>query len=415
MAKNFAAIYARTGDSIALQQSFFAVEETTKGTLKGPTGADFFYTRAGGAITHTQPKVSSEHRSGRHNNDIYAEKKSTEWTVPAFVNINTAVAAGATELDPAVRVLWKSLLGRETVGAGVTFDAATDPDITFSLFENGDKWSQQARGSFVESGTITLPGNGVSGLEFSGRCADRLRVGISKSVIDNDGGNTITLAVAAEAKRFPVGCLVMLVEANGTTRSADTADGTYRKVTARDTGTGIITVDGAALADADGSVALTPIYLCYAEPVTPVGISGIQTGLVGQITISGLASGACLRSATVTLTNNHEVVDYCYGHDGLDTPFFVPGGRLDVAVELEMNLNDQLIGLLDDLETFTSQNINLFLGNQATRHFKVELPKIIFDVPSTSLPESGSIPVSFSGMGFQTTLDAADEVKVKYL
>jgi hypothetical protein len=415
MAKNFASIFARTGDSIALEQKFFLVKETSKGTLIGPTAADFLYTKQGGSVNHTQPKVSSEHRSGRHNTDIYLEKKKTEWTLPMFININVGVGAGTTEVDTSVRLLWESLLGKETVSSGLIYDASVDPDITFSLFENGDKWAQQCYAAFPEEAEISLPGDGVAGVQFKGRCANRHRVGIGKSVVDNSGGNTVELTTPAHAKRFPVGALVMLVKSDGVTRSTDTATGTYRKVTARDTTTGIVTLSGAALADADGTAG-TGIYLCYAEPASPTGIANIQTGLKGSVSVDGLGGTLGLvRSAKVTLKNNHEVVDYGYGTDELAPPYFIPGGRLDVAVEIEINLNDNVIQFLDDLDAFEAQAINLFLGNTATRHFKIELGKVFFDVPSTSLPQNGSIPVTLSGTGFQSALDAADEVKVKYL
>jgi len=414
MAKNFANIYNRTGDSIALNQKFFAVKEITKGLIVGPANDDFFFTKDGGAITHTHPKESSSHRSGRHNTDIIRKKKVTEWNIPTFVNIDVDVAAGITEVEKGIQLLWESLLGKATISSGVIFDSTTDPDITFSLFENGDKWAHQAFGCAVESNAISLPGDGEAGFEWSGRGADRKRVGVGRSDADNNAGNTITLQAATEAKRFPVGSLVMIIEADGLTRSADTAPGTYRTVTARDTGTGVVTLDGAALADADGSG--TPVYLAYAEPDAPVGIANIQTGLVGSISVDGLGGiVGCVRSASVTLTNNHEYVDYCYGTDALASPFFVPGGRLNVETELELNLNDLLIEFLDDLEEFTAQDIDMILGDATTRHFKMDLPKTIFDVPSVSVPSEGSIPVTFSGMGFQTALDNADEVTVSYL
>jgi hypothetical protein len=418
MAKDFASIYARAGDSIALEQSFFAKLETVKGTLIGPTDTDFFFTMGGGAITHTQPKQSSPHRSGRHNTDIFREKKATEWSIPTFVNIDTALgAAASTEVEAGIRLLWKSLLGKEDISAGAVYTSADVPDLTFSLFENGDKWAQQAPGSYVESCGMAAPGDGQAQLDWAGRSADRIRVGIGQSTAVNDGGNTVTLLVATEAKRFPVGGLVMLVEGDGTTRSADTLGGTYRTITARDTGTGVVTIDGAPLADADGSGgAGLELYLVYAEPETPTGIANIQTGLVGSISVDGLGGTVpCVRSFSVNFTNNHEAVDYCYGTDGLATPFFVPGGRLAVEIEMELNLNDSLIELLDDLDEFEAQDIDFILGDVAGRHLKIDIPKGIFDVPSTTLPEEGSIPVTLSGMGFQTSLGAADEVTVSYL
>lgn len=418
MAKNFAAIYARTGDSIALNQKFFAVEETVKGTLKGPVDTDFFYTQEGGGVNHTQAKNSSSHKSGRHNTDVTLDKKTTEFTLPMFVNIDTQAAVGVAEVDLAVRLLWKSMLGKEDIsGVGVVFDSSVDPDITFSLFENGDKWAHQLRAAFIESVAMNFPGDGQSGFEFAGMAADRTRVGVAKSISDNNqtgGTNLITLANVKEAKRMPVGSLVMIIEADGSTRSADTLNGIYRKVVSRDLVLGTIVIDGADLADADGSG--TPIYICYAEPEAPSAIANIQTGLVGSVDIDGLGGVVdCVRNATVNLANGHELVNYCYGSDSLATPFFVAGGRLNVEGEFEINLNDNVIEFLDDLETFESQVINLVLGNSAGRHLRVDIPKMIFDVPSVTVPAEGSIPVTISGQGLQTALDAADEVKVSYL
>ena len=415
MSKNFANIYNRTGDSIALEQSFFAKVEATKGTIVGPMDTDFFFTLGGGAITHTQPKQSSPHRSGRSNTDIFREKKVTEWNIPTFVNIDTALGApAAAEIDPAIRLLWQSLLGKEDTAAGAVYDSSIVPDLTFSLFENGDKWAQQVPGAYVEANSFTAPGDGQAQMEWSGRGADRYRIGIGLFTTDSNTTNIITLDNISEAKRFQVGGLIMIVGADGLTRSTDTAGGTYRKITAINKATAAITVDGAVLADADGTAEST--YLCYAEPESPTGIANIQTGLVGSIDVDGLGGTVpCVRSFNLTMTNNHEPVDYCYGSSGLVTPIFVPGGRLSIEVEMELNLNDSLIELLDDLDSFEAQNIDFILGDSAGRHLKIDIPKAIFDVPSTSLPEEGSIPVSLSGMGFQTSLGLNDEITVSFI
>jgi hypothetical protein len=48
------------------------------------------------------------------------------------------------------------------------------------------------------------------------------------------------------------------------------------------------------------------------------------------------------------------------------------------------------------------------------RFLEIDLPKVIFQVPSIDVPETGSIPVSFEGTAYQTALDAADEIVVSY-
>jgi len=83
----------------------------------------------------------------------------------------------------------------------------------------------QARGCFVQGANMTLPGDGEATIEWSGSGKDALYVGrIGKSVTNNTGGNTITL-VSGDGAQFKkaIGALVMIVEADGTTRSADTS------------------------------------------------------------------------------------------------------------------------------------------------------------------------------------------------
>jgi hypothetical protein len=420
LAKNFATEYNKTGDSISLNQSVFVVLESTKGTFAPPTDTDFVFTLAGSSVTHTQPVTSSPHRSGRHNTDTFAEKKSTEWELPTFINIDTAQAGGDTAREPGMAVLWRSLLGNQTDTGGVSsvFESSVDPDITFSLYENGDVWSQQVRGSFTESMSLSAPGDGQAQCSWSGAGADRLRVGIGRTVANNDGGDTITLAVVTEAKRFPVGAQVMIVEGNGTTRSADTLNGTYKTVLETNPATGVVRLSGGNLTDADATTDPNgaQMFLAYAEPETPTGISNIQTGLVGSIAIDGLGGTvACVRNFELTLNNNHERVNYCYGTDGLATPFFVAGDRLSVELTVEMNLNHSTVEWLYDLDQFTAQDIDFVLGDSTGRHLKIDLPKIIFNIPTTTLPETGSIPFSADGVGYQTSLGSADEVTVSYL
>lgn len=410
--KNYADIYNSSNDSVSLDQRFYAVLEGTKGTLTAPTDTDFFYTLGGGSISYTQPLESSPHRSGRHHTGDIKKKKETSFSFSTYFNIDETLGAASTaEIDPAVRMLWKSLLGKEDItGGSPVFTSATAPDLTFSLHEVGDRQARQARAAFVNQGTVNLPGNGEATIDWSGRAADSVLVGIGKTTISNDGGNTITLQTG-EGDLFPVGAMIMLIEADGTTRSADTAGGTGRLITSKSGD--IITVSGAALADADGSA--SEIYVVYAEPEAPTAIDNPVTGLVGSMAFAGLTND-CFRSATLDINNDHEIVDYCFGTDGLASPFFVPGSRLTVAPSIEMNLNDEVIRLFNRVQSFEAQDIDIVLGDSAGRHFKVDMPKVTFPVPDFAYPDTGSIPVTFSdGIVKQTALDAADEITASFL
>lgn len=413
MAKNYRDIYNSANDSIALEQRWYAKLETTRGQLAIPTDADFFYTLGGGSINFSQPRETSPHRTGRHNTSTIKKKKEMGWSLSTYFNINESLGAPSTaEIDPAMRMLFKSLFGAEDVtGGSPVYNTSTPPDLTFSLFEVGDKWARQGRGAFVQDATLNFPGNGESMIEWSGNGAESYLCGIAKSTADNDGGNTITL-LTADAARIPVGAIIMLIEANGTTRSADTPNGSARTVTAKSTN--VITVSGAVLADADGSGGSAPIYVCYYEPTTPTAINNPVTGLVGTFELNG-TSFACLRSGVLKIANGHELVNYCYGADALHDRIFVPGSRVTITFAMELNLNHEVLEFFNGLTAFTASDIDLVLGSASGRRFHAVLPQVDFPVPAFSIPDTGSIPVTFEGTAQQTGLEAADEITASFV
>jgi hypothetical protein len=203
----------------------------------------------------------------------------------------------------------------------------------------------------------------------------------------------------------------MLVEANGTTRSADTPDGSPRTIVS--VLGDVVTLSGAVLADADGSGLGAPLYLCYYEPATPVGIDNPVTGLVGSFAVTGF-SAICARTVSVNVKNDHELVNNCYGKDSLSGAFYVPGSRLTAEVSFESNMNENIMKLFKSVEQFTGQDLLIILGEAAGRRLEVTLPKVIFSIPSYAIPDTGAVPVTFSGVAYQTAFDAADEISVHF-
>lgn len=412
MAKNYKNIYDNTGASIALEQRWYAKLETTKGQLIAPQNTDFFFALQGGSISYQQPFESSPHRSGRHHTDIIKKKKETSFSFSTYFNIDTTLgAASSAEIDAPVRLLYKSLMGFENVSSGAVYNSSVTPDLTFSVFEVGDKWSRQCPGGFIQGANMQFPGNGEATAEWTGAAKEAFFIGIGKSTIDNDGGNTVTVQTG-EGDRFRVGGLVMLVEADGTTRSADTPAGSARTITA--ISGDVVTLSGAVLADADGSGVGLPLFLSYYEPAAPTAINNPVTGLTGAITVAGLTMD-CFRSASVNIQNNHEVVDYCYGTDGLASPFFVAGARLTAEVSIEMNLDHELVEFFNRVQDFDAQDLLIRLGAASGRRLEIDLPKVLFPVPEFTTPDEGSVPVTFTGNAYQTVLDAADEVVVSFI
>ena len=418
--KDYASIFNSSNDSSALEQKWYLKAETTRGLFIVPLNTDFFYALAGGNIEFAQGFEVSPHRSGRHANNIIKQKKTLSWSLTTFFNIDETVSPGGpTEIDQAVRSLFTSLMGREFVRVsgpdpfdGLEYSAITAPNITFSLFSCVDKFAQQARGCFVSDCEMTFPGDGQAQLSWSGMGKDATTIGMSVSVIDNNAGSTVTVA-AGDGRQFKEDGLVMLIEADGFTRSADSPDGTALVVSgiAGDV-VSLSDLAGApvVLADSDGSGVGLPIYLVYYEPAAPAAIDNPIVGLRGSITVGGLTATNCIRNLTISCANNHENVDYCFGQDSLAGPLFIPGDRFMATVELTINMNKEMVSFYRDIEEFVTKSIDLELGENTSRFFKALLPKVQFPLPSIPVPDSGSIPVSFSdGIALQTAQDAADE------
>lgn len=408
--KNYASLYNSTGDSSALIQRMFVKLEPVRGQLTIPLNADFMYQIGGGSLNFSQPINPSPVRSDRDNVTAIKEKKSLEWSIPSLIMIDTTLGTPqAAEVDPAIRVLYKSALGYEDTSAGAVYNNSVIPDITFSIFEIGDQWAKQARGCFVDGAEISLPGDGQSQHTFSGMGAESYLVGIGKSVTAN-ATNTVTLDTG-EGKRFPAGSKVMIVKSNGTTLSTDTPAGTARTVTAV-TGD-VVTLSGANLTDSDGTV--NPVYLCYYEPQAPVAINDPQTGLVGTFVSGSIPGNPCIRSATISIQNAHEAVNYCWGVDALSGAYFVPASRMTATVSIELNLNHDLVEFYNAVQSFEAQDLIFRLGDTSKRYMEIEMAKVIFQVPAISVPDTGSIPVTFEGTAYASAAGAGDACVVRFI
>jgi hypothetical protein len=410
MAKNYAAIYTSGNDSISLEQRLYLKLEPVRGQIAVPGNGDFLYSLAGGGIEFSQPFESSPHRSGRHHNNTITKKTETTFSFSTYFNIDTTLgAASAAEVDQPVRTLFKSLLGFEDATAGLLYNASIAPDLTFSLHEVGDMWARQAAGAFVQSGNMQFPGDGEATVEWAGDAKTAYFAGIGKSIVNNSA-NTVTLGVG-EGDRFSVGAQVMIIKSDGSTRSTDTPSGSARTVTA--VVGDVVTLSGVALTDANGSV--TPVYLCYYEPSAPTGIDNPVTGLVGTVSIASLGGSICVRSASINVQNNHEIMNFCYGEPGLGGPLFTPAERMTAEVEVELNLNHETFALINRIRDSEDQDISIVLGDAAGRHFEALMPRVIFSVPTFAVPDTGTIPVTYAGQAYQTVLDAADELTAKFI
>ena len=64
---------------------------------------------------------------------------------------------------------------------------------------------------------------------------------------------------------------------------------------------------------------------------------------------------------------------------------------------------------------FDGQDITAIVGDATTRHAQFEIPRSILRYPGFTLPDTGSIPVSFTGTAFETDFAEADELTVSFI
>lgn len=411
MAKDFSAIYSQ-GDSIGLEYKTFIKEETTKGTFEIPAGTDFIDTLSGTTGSLALPFSPSPSKSGRHNQSVIIEKEATTWSVVSLFNFTETGAWAATGVDLAWRALMKNLLGKETVNASdITYDTATPPSTSFTMLQNGDVQGLQFVGAFANTAEFSLPGDGYAQQTFSGNAKTMYRMGIGQTTTDNNSGNTITLQ-SGEGSRFEENGYIMIITdaAGGATRSADTPDGSPRKVT--DITGDVLTVDGAVLADADGDTG-GAFYVCYYEPTTPSAKDTPVTGLTGSVSFSSGLTKDCVRSINFSIDNQHEIQDYCYGKSGLSDVLYTAGGKFNCTASIEMNLDHELVGYLNDLKDIVDETLTVTLGDTANNYMEW-VSKLKFAIPEIPVPDSGSVVVNLESLCFQSATDAADEFTVKY-
>lgn len=411
--KNFATLYNSQNLSSAIEQSIFVKTETQKALAIAPLGTDAIEQTAAN-VAFAEPRDPSPHKSGRDHVSLIRRKNSTEISLTTAVNIDTSLGGPTSgQIDQAMRALLLNTLGFETETPNLRYNNSEAPDDSFTMLDNGDKQANQAIGAFIQTMTINIPGADIPTFEFTGMAKTAFNAGIGVSTSDNNGGNIISLDNINEACRFEVGALVMVIKADGLTRSDDTATGTFRRVVSSNEANGQVELDGAVLADSDGSGGA--IYLAYYEPEGVTKINDIQTDLTGDVVVGSLPAGNCVRSMSITLNNNHEVEDDCYGESGLTDALYAASDKFTVEVSIELNLNDDLVEFITKRKNFELENVVATIGSTTGRRMQITMARLQLNVPAVVRPETGRVPVTFEGIALASDSGAGDAIVIDYL
>jgi hypothetical protein len=366
----------------------------------GTDDTDFLLYTSGGP-TFSQPIESNAHRSGRFHTGIVKAKKVVEWNASTYVNMS---GTAGDSIDPAVRLLWKSLLGTEEVVASTAIRYRQGlPAFTFSLVRVSTIFAEYYTGCYVKDMTMTFPGDGPATCEWSGMGSTRKIAGIAKLSAGVTADDDLVLQ-AGETDRFDVGAPVMVVDADGRTILAG-ADGSLL-IDAISSGT--------ALSLSANVTALINSYLVPWHPgaVQQSGRDAIFTDLVGSFKLKSAGASICATNISLTFTNDHVDLSNCFGVDHNEG--FAAANRLTMTLAVTLDLSNENFAEVVQSQTFAGFDPEIILGSASGRNLKITAPKWIPAVPAIEVPENGITPITLEGQLYQSAPGAQDPVLVQF-
>lgn len=367
----------------------------------GTDDTDFLLYTSGGP-TYSQPIESNSHRSGRFHAGIVKSKKVVEWNLSTYINMS---GSAGDSLDPAVKLLWKSLLGTEEVIAATAIRYRQGlPDFTMSMARVSTIFGEYYTGCYVKDMTLTLPGDGPGTCEWSGMGSTRKIAGMAQ-IVGAVVASANLVTQSGETDRYDVGAPVMVVAPDGRTIVAG-ADGSLL-VSAITSGTNL------AL-----SAAVTVGNLGFLVPWNPgavqqTGRDAIFTDLEGSLKLKSSGSSICATNIQLAFTNDHVDLANCFGVDHNEG--YAAANRMTATLSVTMDLSNENFGELVKSQEFAGFDPVVILGSTSGRHMKITAPKWIPSVPAIEVPENGTTSVTLEGVLYQSAPGAQDPVVVSFL
>lgn len=373
------------------------------GTESAGTDDQDFLLYTTGGITFNQPAESNNHRSGRFHVGIVKQKKVVEFDMDTMLNMS---GTAGDSIDTAIRVLYESATGKETVTALTSIVYEQDlPNFTFSVVKASTIFAEYFTGAYVKDWTITIPGDAPVTQKFTGMGSDGSIAGIGQ--VDGAVVSSATVILnAGHADRFSVGARVMSVSTDGRTILAG-FDGTLVVNTVT---TGSNTIVLSSTVDMDDNS-----YLVYWHPgaLQQTGRDAIFTDLEGTFKLSSAGSAICATNIELSLVNDHIDLNNCFGDDA--NAGFAAGNRATWTLSATLDLSNENLGELVQARQFGGFVPEIVIGDPTGRHLKIDAVKWIVSVPSIELPENGTTPVTFEGVLYQSEAGSRDPVTVSFL
>lgn len=368
----------------------------------GTDDTDFLLYTTGGP-TFNQPIESNAHRSGRFHSGIVKAKKVAEFSLSTYINMSGS--AGAS-IDPAVRLLWKSLMGTETVVASTAIRYTQGlPNMTMSMVRVSTIFAEYYTGAYVRDMSLTFPGDGPATCEWSGKASTRLIAGIARI----NGAVVASADVVLEngqTDRYDVGAPVMVVDTDGQTILYG-ADGSLT-ISSIDALTHELTLSGAVSVADEGF-----IVPWHPGAVQQTGRDAIFTDLEGSFKLKAAGSNICVTNISLAAANDHVDIDNCFGVDHNEG--YAAANRMTFTLGVTFDLSNENFAEVVQTTKFEGLDPVIVLGATSGRHMKISAPKWIPAVPPLEVPENGVTPTTLEGNLFQSSSGAQDPILVEFL
>ena len=366
-----------------------------------------------GGFTYEQPFEPSPHRSGRFFSGIVKQKCVAAFDVTTLFNMKES---GADVIDPAIQLLWKSLVGGQTNVAGSPNKICYNqklPTIFISAAVVSTIYGEYYTGAYVQGMTITQPGDAVGTMQWTGIASEAYISGLSQvdGAVSASANVVVNLSAVdgqSEACRYSANGRVMVVKADGETITDGFLGDLY--VVSVNAITNTVVLNRPVDAEDNG----------YLVPWNPGAnktkcTDNIYSDLTGEFKLDCNASESqCITNFTASFANNHFDINNCFG--AKCNQGFIPAERLTVELSVTFDLSNENFAQVVKLRDCKGLCPYFQLGDPATTgaYFTLQAENWIPNVPPIALPSSGPTPITLTGTLYETSKGSNDPFKATY-
>ena len=371
----------------------------------GVNDQDFLLYTTGGA-KFEQPIETSPHRTERFHSGFIKKKTMSDFDLTTMINMQ---GSAGDSLDGVVKLLLKSVFGKETVSPGVAIDYEQSiPNTYFTLVRASTIFAEYYTGAYCKDFTLTVPGDAPGTMQFTGRCANAsiAGIGLVDGVVAASTSVKLSTATYKHVERFSAGARVMLVAVDGRTITAG-GDGSLYIVSENQV------TDTVVLSQAVSAASNSYLTFWHPGAVQATARDNIYTDLYGSFKFKSTGVPVCATNITLSCVNDHFDRDNCFGSQGNEG--FIAANKMTMTLECTLDLAGDNLGDLVQARKFGGFTPELMIGDGVGRSLLLVAPKWVTNVPAVELPETGTTSYTFSGVLYQSVPGARDPILMSFV